>query len=107
MHGRSSFRPSLPTTRPAIIDAQQLPPAAAAQLRDRMRDPAAGAMARIPLLLALLCSLAAQQPIGQALPATRGQLYERVLRWFLTGPHRSLDDPGAATRDNLEVETLL
>ena len=91
----------------AAIDAWRLPPPAAARLRDRLQDLATGAMARIPLLLALLCSLAAQAPGSQALPATRGQLYERVLRWFLTGAHRSLDDPGAPARDNLEVEALL
>jgi predicted NACHT family NTPase len=69
----------------AAIDAWRLPPVAATQLRGRLRDPAAGAMARIPLLLALLCSLAAQVTDREALPRTRGQLYERVLRWFLTG----------------------
>jgi hypothetical protein len=51
----------------------------------------------------LLCSLAAQAPGGKALPETRGQLYERMLRWFLTGGHRSVDDPGAPARDNLQV----
>ena len=96
-----------PDDAAAAIDAWLLPPTAAARLRDRLRDPATGAMARIPLLLALLCSLAAQAPGGEALPRTRGQLYERVLRWFLTGTHRSLDDPGAPARDNVEVEALL
>jgi hypothetical protein len=91
----------------AAIDAWRLPPVAAAQLRGRLRDPAAGAMARIPLLLALLCSLAAQVTAREALPRTRGQLYERVLRWFLTGAHRSLDDLGAPVRDDVEVEALL
>ena len=96
-----------PEETDAAIEAWRLPPAGAAQLRDRLRDPAAGAMARIPLLLALLCSLAAQAPGGEGLPATRGQLYERVLQWFLTGAHRSLDDPGAPARDNVEVDALL
>ena len=91
----------------AAIDAWRLPPVAAAQLRARLRDPAAGAMARIPLLLALLCSLAAQAAAREALPRTRGQLYERVLRWFLTGAHRSLDNLGAPVRDDVEVEALL
>jgi predicted NACHT family NTPase len=91
----------------AAIKAWRLPPAATSQVRDWLRDPATRAMARIPMLLALLCSLAAQAPGSQALPATRGQLYERVLRWFLTGTHRSPDDLGAPSRDNLEVEALL
>jgi hypothetical protein len=55
----------------------------------------------------LLCSLAAQATAREALPRTRGQLYERVLRWFLTGAHRSLDDPSAPVRDDVEVEALL
>jgi HEAT repeat protein len=96
-----------PDDAAAAIDAWRLPPAAAAQLQDRLHDPATGAMARIPLLLALMCSLAAQAPGREALPRTRGQLYERVLQWFLTGAHRSLDDPRAPARDNVEVEALL
>jgi HEAT repeat protein len=89
------------------IEAWRLPSTAASQVRDRLQDPATGEMARIPLLLALLCSLAAQAPGGKALPQTRGQLYERMLRWFLTGGHRSVDDPCAPARDNLQVEDLL
>ena len=96
-----------PEDAAAAIEAWRLPPTAASELRDRLRDPATGAMARIPLLLALLCSLAAQEPGGKALPETRGQLYERMLRWFLTGGHRSVDDPGAPALDNLKVEDLL
>jgi len=87
--------------------AWQLPPAAAARVKDRIKDPAMAAMARIPLLLALLCSLAAQQPAGEGLPRTRGQLYERVLRWFLTRAHRSQDDPDAQALDEVEIEALL
>jgi hypothetical protein len=75
----------------AAIDAR-LPPAAAARLWDWLADPATGTIARIPLLLALLCSLAAE-PGGEDLPATRGQLFERILRRFLTGEHRRPDDP--------------
>jgi hypothetical protein len=85
----------------------QLPSAAAAELAGRLRDPAVGAMARIPLMLALLCSLAAQDPAGQSLPRTRGQLYERVLRWFLTGAHRSPDSPAALTRGDVAVDAML
>jgi hypothetical protein len=96
-----------PEDAAAVIDAWRLSPAVAARLRDRLQDPATGAMARVPLLLALLCSLAAQAPSRQDLPATRGQLYERVLQWFLTGAHRSVDDPGAPARDDVEVDALL
>jgi HEAT repeat protein len=96
-----------PEDAAAAIDAWRLPPAAASQLRDRLEDSATGAMARIPLLLALLCSLAAPAPGSKALPATRGQLYERVLRWFLTGTHRSEDDPGTPERGSVEVDALL
>jgi HEAT repeat protein len=91
----------------AAIDTWRLSPDTASQLRDRLRDPATGAMACVPLLLALLCSLAAQVPGREALPRSRGQLYERVLQWFLTGTHRSADDSEAPARDNVEVEALL
>jgi hypothetical protein len=66
-----------------------------ANLHARLRDPAMAAIARIPLLLALLCGLAAELPAGQGLPSTRGQLYERMLRWFLLRANRSPDDPAA------------
>ena len=89
------------------MTAWEVSPQVADRLRNRLGDPAIAEMARIPLLLALLCSLAAQLPDGEALPRTRGRLYERVLRWFLTGAHRSPDDPDAPALDDLEVETLL
>ena len=91
----------------AAIEAWRLPPEAASQLWARLQNPATRAMARIPLLLALLCSLALQALDGASLPATRGQLYERVLRWFLTRAHRSLDDPGAPALDDVQVDALL
>jgi HEAT repeat protein len=91
----------------AVIDAWQLPPSAADRLRDRSGDPAVAAMARIPLLLALLCALSAELPAGQALPRTRGQLYERVLRWFLTREHRRLDNPGGTALDDVAIDALL
>jgi HEAT repeat protein len=91
----------------AVIAAWNLPTAAARQLRDRAWDPAIAGMARIPLLLALLCSLTAQLPAGEALPKTRGQLYDRVMRWFLTGAHRSPDNPLAPARDSVDVDALL
>jgi predicted NACHT family NTPase len=64
------------------VDAWRLPPAARRKILVRVKDPAIAALARVPLLLALLCSLAARLPDRDELPATRGQLYERVLRWF-------------------------
>ncbi len=91
----------------AVVAAWNLPTAAARQLRDRAWVPAIAGMARIPLLLALLCSLTAQLPAGEALPKTRGQLYDRVMRWFLTGAHRSADNPRAPTRDSVYVDALL
>ena len=90
----------------AAVAAWNLPTAAARQLRDRAWDPAIAGMARIPLLLALLCSLTAQLPPGEALPKTRGQLYDRVMRWFLTGAHRSADNPRAPARDSVDVDAL-
>jgi HEAT repeat protein len=91
----------------AAVAAWHLPPSVAERLLDRLRDPATAAMARIPLLLALLCSLTAQLPDGEALPRTRGLLYERVLRWFLTRAHRSQEDPGTEELDDIEIGALL
>jgi len=64
-------------------------------------------MTRIPLLLALMCAIAARPARGQTLPRTRGQLLDRVLRWFLTRSHRSPDGPAPATLDDLSVGALL
>jgi HEAT repeat protein len=100
------LQPFTPDDVAAVVAAWQLPQPAAASLKRRLSDPAVGAMARVPLMLALLCSLASD-PGGQALPATRGQLYERVLRWFLTGAHRSADNPATPQRDDIAVDALL
>ena len=60
----------------AAVAAWQLPAPAAARVLARVKDPAVAGMTRVPLLLALLCSLVAK-PDSQQLPATRGELYER------------------------------
>jgi HEAT repeat protein len=91
----------------AVVKAWHLPPVAAARLLDRVSDPAVAAMARVPLLLALMCSLAAQLSADEALPRTRGQLLGRVLRWFLTRAYRSPGMPVAPTLDDIDVEGLL
>jgi hypothetical protein len=91
----------------AVIRSWRLPSMVSVELFERVKDPAIAAMARIPLLLALLCSLAAQLSAGQALPRTRGQLYDRVLRWFLTRAHRSRDDPAEPMLDAVEIDGLL
>lgn len=87
------------------VNAWDLPSRAASQVMDRLRDPAIASMARIPLLLALMCSLAASSEDDE-IPRTRGQLLDRVLRWFLTRPHRSPDDP-SSTLDAVGVSALL
>jgi HEAT repeat protein len=91
----------------ALVGAWPLSAKAAHRLLDRTSDPPIAAMARIPLLLALLCSLAASLPAGEALPKTRGQLYDRILRWFLTQVHRSTDNPQAPTLNDVDVDSLL
>ena len=101
------LQPFTPGDVKAVVAAWHLPPTAVRRLLDRIRDPAIAAMARIPLLLALLCSLTAQLPFGEALPRTRGQLYDRVVRWFLTQAHRSSDNPRAPALDDFDVDALL
>ena len=91
----------------AVIRAWRLSAAAEQELLGWVGDPGVASMARMPLLLALLCALAAAQPNGAALPTTRGELYERVLRWFLTGAHRSEDDRATPPLTDVRVEALL
>ena len=65
-----------------------LPVPAENRLLSMIDNPAIAGMARIPLLLAMLCSLAARLPAQQELPSTRHALYSRILRWYLERPHR-------------------
>ena len=71
------------------LQAWDLPREAAAQMDGWLAQPAVAAMARIPLLLALLCSLAADPGRRQPLPRTRAELYGAVVWRFLSGAHRS------------------
>jgi HEAT repeat protein len=101
------LQPYTPDDVQGFIRAWQLPPAGERRLADRANgDRAVAAMTRVPLLLAMLCSLASR-PGGQALPATRADLYERLLRWFLTRAHRAADDSAEPARTEVEVEALL
>lgn len=68
----------------------------AARLRQQLRQRDLAGMARIPLLLALLCAVSADPG---PLPATRAELYQRVLRRFLLHEHRPpAASPGHADR---------
>jgi HEAT repeat protein len=78
------------------MEAWDLPGQAAAQLREWLEQPAVAAMARIPLLLALLCSLAGDPGRRQALPRTRTELYGAVVWQFLSGAHRGGGPSGTA-----------
>ena len=56
-----------------------------------MHDRAIAAMACNPLLLALICSLAANLPDTQPFPDNRTGLYDAVVWRLLSGDHRSAD----------------
>ena len=101
------LQPFTPGDVTQVIRAWQLPAAAERELMGRASDPAVAAMARVPLLLVMLCALASEQPAGSELPRTRGELYERVLRWFLTRAHRSAGDPATQPLTDIQVEALL
>ena len=90
-----------------LVVAWHLPSAAASRLLEWAADPAVAAMWRNPLLLALLCWLAAQLPAGEDMPRARGQLFDRVLRLFLTREYRSLDNPAAPPLDDIGVDALM
>jgi Holliday junction resolvase-like predicted endonuclease len=94
------------------VDAWELADEAGGWLRGRLDDPAVGGMARVPLLLALICSLAKARGSGAGLPTSRAELYEQVMWQFLSGGHRAADhgapdpalDPGRR-QDLLRVLT--
>jgi HEAT repeat protein len=90
----------------AAIAAWRLPPPVSAQVLSLAADRAVAGMARVPLLLALLCSLA-EMPTGEQVPITRGDLYQRVLRWFLTREHRAEDGRARPELRAEEVDALL
>jgi HEAT repeat protein len=91
----------------AVINAWGLPESVAAQVHDGVKAPAVASMVRIPLLLALLCSVAAELTEEQQFPVTRAQLYERVLRWFLTRAHRAEEHWRGPELSAEEVDGLL
>ncbi len=91
----------------AAVIAWQLTPPVTARVLARTKDPAVAGMTRVPLLLALLCSLAAELPDAQQLPTTRRELYERVLRWFLTRAHRADEHPSSPELRAEEVDAPL
>ncbi|WP_167333500.1 HEAT repeat domain-containing protein [Nocardia concava] len=70
----------------AYLDSWQLPEDRRRLLEERLKHTAIAKMARIPLLLAFLCHLAADP--DEPLPETRTLLYGRILRRFLRGEHR-------------------
>ncbi|MEU4241846.1 HEAT repeat domain-containing protein [Actinoplanes sp. NPDC026619] len=85
----------------AYVSAWGLEAPAEGRLRTALADPAVSGMARIPLLLALLCALAGS---GEEIPRTRAATYERMLLWFLERPHRGSDRSG---RDNVALLELI
>lgn len=89
------------------VKAWRLPKSAAERVMTVADNPGVAGMTRVPLLLALLCSLATTLPEGRRLPASRGELYEQVLRWFLARAHRAGDQEGGAALPAGEVDDLL
>jgi hypothetical protein len=64
----------------AVVRAWNLPVEIRTRLLNRLAEPALAEMARNPLLLALLCSMAGTD---EPLPTTRWQLFDGVIRQFL------------------------
>jgi HEAT repeat protein len=91
----------------AAIAIWDLSPSTKSRPLNRIKDPAIAGMARVPLLLALMCSLAAAMPEEDDLPITREELYERVLRWFLTRAHRAEEHPKRPELLETEIDALL
>lgn len=64
------------------------------QLREKLREPAVAQMARIPLLLALLCWIAGDKG---PLPSLRWELYDQVVNKFLAIDRATPDTGGRPT----------
>jgi HEAT repeat protein len=89
------------------VQAWQLGETAAALLTERLSDPAIAGMARNPLLLAFLCSLAAELPESAPLPATRVGLYEAIVWRLVSGAHHGVDTGGQAVLDDHERQLIM
>jgi HEAT repeat protein len=76
------------------INSRGFDRATEAAVREQLRTPAVAAMARQPLLLAMLCDLGTETA---ELPVTDTQVFSRILRRFLRAEHRS---DTAAARPN-------
>jgi hypothetical protein len=58
-----------------------------------------------PLMLALLCALAIESTESETVPKSRWDILERVVRWLLTCPQRTVDRDSPA-RSHYEVDAL-
>jgi hypothetical protein len=87
----------------AMVQSWPLAPVARASVQARLAAPALTGLTRVPLLLALLCALAEEPGLSGTpdLPASKGALYERILRRLLVHEQR----PPAA--DDTEADRLL
>jgi HEAT repeat protein len=92
----------------AAIKAWKLPGGTDEWLRRQFGNPAVAAMARVPLLLALICSLAVdRRQRDEDLPVTRAELYRQVVWQFLSGAHRASEKGGLEyTRESADLENL-
>lgn len=99
--------PFTPQDTKTAIQAWDLPNQAVSRIDQLLDDPGVAGMARVPLLLALICSLAVSSKDGNALPSTRVELYEAVLSEFLSGSHRMDYKSPAARLTGEERQGLL
>jgi hypothetical protein len=91
----------------AAIQAWQLGRAGTARLTARLSDPALAGMAKIPLLLAFLCSLTAQLPESASLPSTRASLDEAIVWRLASGGHHGADPGGHAALGDRDRQRVL
>lgn len=93
----------------AYVESWELQSKDAAAIYDRLRTPALAGLARVPLLLTLLCQLATEP---DELPRTRASIFGRIVRRFLRAENRAglpsiaMDDPFAGDPREREQRLL-
>lgn len=84
------LQPFSPAEVHSYVRACRLNTGARARLKQQLEKPSFMGLARIPLLLTFICSIASK---ADSLPRSRKELYERILEHLLSDTHRLRERP--------------